>query len=415
MASNNLVQVQTYNDSNLGLLLNRYAFMNIGNYKFENFETIEKNLGSTILMDLPPRFTSTGSLVISVQAANQRQAALSVIGQASVAYEFSAQEFIFNVRDYMQKYGRSAMSELGNKIEIDIAGVCETAPYRFFGDGVTPLTNFQQLALAVAFFEDYGAAVDNKKCVLDNISPNRIVNSGLNQFTPMRNDRMAFTWEIGEFSETEWYKSNLLPIHTAGTEGNKDSTLTVVSTTLDSNGAVIGITFSGTYAANDPNSVLQYDNFVFNDGVSGVSNIRFLTFIGHAPSQSPVQFQAVASAASNGSNQVTVSITPPLQAPGGATQNITTPIVAGMQCSVLPTHRCAIMMSGDPLFIAMPRLPDEDPYTTARSTDPETGVSLRTYYGSIFGQNKRAMVHDCIWGKLLIPEYCMKMVIPYNG
>ena len=45
MANNNLVQVQTYNDSNLGLLLNRYAFMNIGNYKFENFETIEKQLG----------------------------------------------------------------------------------------------------------------------------------------------------------------------------------------------------------------------------------------------------------------------------------------------------------------------------------------------------------------------------------
>jgi hypothetical protein len=69
-------------------------------------------------------------------------------------------------------------------------------------------------------------------------------------------------------------------------------------------------------------------------------------------------------------------------------------------------------MAGKPLFLAVPRLPDEAPFPTARSTDPDTGISLRTYFGSQFGQNSRGMVHDVIWGKTLVPEYAMKIALP---
>jgi len=413
MATNILQQVITYNESNLALLLNSFAFISTSNMKFQRFnDDIPKNLGDTVSFDLPPRFTTTNSLVVSFQSAVQRVQQLTVSQQASTAYEFTAQQFIFNVRDYMEKFGKSAIAELGTQVEADVASLAETNTFRFYGDGITPISSYLQLANALAFFRNFGAAKDNTKGYLSDITFPLIINSGLNQFTLDRGNREAMSWEIGRFSNCEWYQSNLLKTHIAGTEGNAGTTLTVVSVVTDANGGVIQITFSGTTAASDPNSIKAFDKFQFNDGVSGFPNVRFLTFIGHLPSQSPVQFRATANAASTAGSQVTVDIFPALQATSGNTQNITTAIVPGMQVSVLPTHRCGLIMSGNPLFLAMPKLPEEVPYPTSVSQDPDSGASIRQYYGSLFGQNQRGMVHDIIWGKTLVDEYAMMVALP---
>jgi hypothetical protein len=382
MANNILQQVITYNESNLALLLNSYCFLSTSNKKFVGFnDSVPKNLGDTVSFDLPPRFTTTNSLVVTFQPAVQRVQNLTVNQQASTAYEFTAQQFIFNT-------------------------------FRFFGDGINPINSYLQLANALAFFRNFGAAQTDTKGYLSDLTFPLIVNSGLNQFTMDRGNREAMSWEIGDFSKCEWYQSNLLKTHISGTEGNAGSTLTVVSTTLDSSGAVIAITFSGTNAANDVNSIKIYDKFQFSDGVSGQPDMRFLTFIGHKPSQSPVQFRATASATSTAGSQVTVSLYPPLQANAGQDQNLNNPIVAGMQVTVLPSHRCGLIMAGNPLFLAMPKLPEEVPFPTANTMDPASGASLRTYYGSLFGQNQRGMVNDVIWGSTLVDEYSMMVALP---
>lgn len=413
MPTNILQTVITYNESNLAYLLNSFCFISQSNKKFQRFnDDIPKQLGDTVSFDLPPRFTTTNSLVVSFQAAEQRVQNLTVNMQASVAYEFTAQQFIFNVRDYMDKFGMSAVKEIGTKVESDIAVLAETNTFRFFGDGKSPINTYLQLAQALAFFRNFGAAKDNTKGFLSDLTFPGIINSGLNQFTLDRGNREANSWEIGRFSNCDWYQSNLLKTHAAGTEGNAGSVLTVVSTVLDANGAVISITFSGTAAASDANSIKAYDKFQFSDGVVAQPNLRFLTFIGHQVSQSPVQFRAIADAASTAGSQVTVNIFPPLQAPAGNKQNINNAIVAGMQVTVLPNHRCGLIMSGDPLFLAMPKLPEEVPYPTSSMTDEDSGASLRQYYGSLFGQNQRGMVHDIIWGKTLVDEYAMMVALP---
>lgn len=413
MAINILQQVITYNESNLALLLNSFAFIATSNKKFERFnDDVPKNLGDTVSFDLPPRMVTTPSLVITFQPAEQRVQQLTVSQQASTAYEFTAQQFIFNVRDYMDKFGRSAVAEIGSQVEADVASLAESNTFRFYGDGVTPISTYLQLANALAFFRNFGAAKDHTKGYLSDLTYPPVVNSGLNQFTLDRGNREANSWEIGRFSNCEWYQSNLLKTHAAGTEGNAGSVLTVVSVAVNGDGGVISITFSGTSAASDPNSIKRYDKFQFVDGVAGFPNVRFLTFIGHEPSQSPVQFRATADAASTAGSQVTVNIFPALQATSGRNQNVTAAIVPGMKVTVLPDHRCGLIMAGDPLFLAMPKLPEEVPYPTSVETDPNSGASIRQYYGSLFGQNQRGMVHDIIWGKTLVDEYAMMVALP---
>jgi hypothetical protein len=312
----------------------------------------------------------------------------------------------------MRVFGKSAVAELGTQVESNVSALAETNTFRFYGDGINPINSYLQLANALAFFRNFGAATMDTKGYLSDLTYPLIINSGLNQFTLDRGNEEAQSWEIGDFSRCQWYQSNLLKTHLSGTEGTAGSVLTVVSTTLDANGAVVAITFSGTNAANDANSIKAYDKFQFSDGVSGQTNLRFLTFIGHKLSQSPVQFRATADAGSTAGSQVTVNIYPPLQVNAGQDQNINTPIVAGQQVTVLPSHRCGLITSGDPLFLAMPRLPEEVPYPTAVSMDPDSGSSIRQYYGSLFGQNQRGMVHDCIWGSTLVDEYAMMVALP---
>jgi len=412
---NILQQVITYNESNLALLLNLNCFLSTANKKFNRFnDEIPKNLGDTVTFDLPPRFNTTNSLVVSFQSAVQRVQNITVNQQASTAYEFTAQQFIFNVRDYMDVFGRSAIAQLGAQVEAFLAGFAESNTFRFYGDGVTPISTYLQLANALAFFRNFGAAKEFTKGYLADLTFPQIINSGLNQFTMDRGNREAMSWEIGKFSNCDWYQSNLLKVHTAGDCGNEGLTLTVVSTTIDpTTGAVTAITFSGA-PVSDANAVLQYDKFQFNDGISGFQNLRFLTFIGGFTSQSPVQFAAAANAASNGGGQVTVTLTYPLLAgiPNGSQAGINTAIVPGMQVSVLPNHRCGLITSGNALYSAVPPLPEEVPYPTSVVTDPDSGVSLRQYFGSLFGQNQHGMVHDVIYGATLVPEYSMMVALP---
>lgn len=411
---NNILQnVRTYNKADLAFLLNNNAFIATANTRYKDFQKSNPaNLGDTLTFDKPPRFVANDSLVASFQGVEQRLQTLTVDKAKNVAINISAQQLIFNLEEYMDRFGKAAMYELGAVVESDVAGLCETSPYRFYGNGVTPINSFNQLAQALAFFRNFGAAKYATKGYLSDIAIPDIIGSGLNQFVPAGNDELRNSWELGPFGQCDWYSSNLLPIHVAGSEGQAGTTLTVVSTTVDSDGAVTAITFSGTSAPSDASSVLIYDRFQFQDNVSGQPNLRFLTFTGHIGSACPVQFKATATAGSTGGSQVTVTIDPPLQATSGKNQNINNAIVAGMQVKVLPSHRVGMIQSGDQMYVAIPPLPDCDPFTTSVEQDPDTAVSLRLYTGAQFGQNLYGTVHDIIWGKTAVSDNNLALIFP---
>ncbi|MCW1908631.1 MAG: hypothetical protein KIH63_004790 [Candidatus Saccharibacteria bacterium] len=408
-----LQTVQTYQLSGLAAMQNFGPFISTSNKKFKNFQDRTANLGSTVTFDLPPRMTTVDSLVAQFQPANQRVQPLVINNEISASYAFTDQQFILNVKDYMSRFGMSAVREIGSKIEANVALNAVTNTYRFYGNGTTPINSPTQLAEAMAFFRNYGAIAGEAKGYLSDVAIPPIVAGGLAQFAPDRNNKMANSWELSPFADCKWYKSNLLPVHVSGSEGTYASTLTVVSFTTNGPGSSIDtITFSGCHGASDASSIKQYDKLQFNDGVAGFNNMRYLTFVGHQNSSNPVQFQATADAASTAGSQVTVSCYPYLQSLPTAEQNLNQAIQVGMQVSVLPSHRAGLITSGDPLFLAMPQLPNETPYPTGNAVDPLTGMSIRQYYGSQFGQNVRGMVHDAIWGSTLVPEDSMMLAFP---
>lgn len=432
--SNILQTVQTYQRSSLALLLNLCCHISTANTKFKDFDKIQANLGSTVTFDLPPRFTTAASLVASFQPAVQRVLQLVCDQANNTSFAVTAQQRIFNLEkgeeDYMRVFGKSAIAELANFIEANIAlnwdsGVVSqlpgggqntfSGPFRYFGDGSTQLTSYQQLAQANMFFKNFGAVADGMKVYLPDTVIPAVVGSGLNQFVPQRNDEIAMSWEVGDFGQplVHYYQSNLMPIHVSGDTGVNAQTLTVISTNDPTGQNVTQITVSGA-TASDANAVFAGDLFQFKDGVSGQPNMRYLTFIGHNQSANPVQVRAVANAGANASGNVTISIYPALNWAGGADQNLNNPIAAGMQLLTVPSHRCGGILGGDALFMAMPQLPEQSPYDTANEYDPDTHASLRLTYGSLFGQNQTGMIYDETHGSVIVPEYSMRFAVPLS-
>ena len=438
---NILQNVQTYQKAELAWLLNSFWGISEANKKFKNFnETAPSNLGDTVTFDTTPRYNAYAGLVITEQQSVQRLQSLTCSQAFNIAAAYTDQQFIFNVREYMNRFGMSAMKELGSAVEYDIllnwiSGVVindpqnanfgtaqiHSGPYRFFGDGTNPINSFTQLAQAVANFEDYGAAKHMMKGVIPVANVPAIIGSGLNQFVPDRNDEIARSWLLGKFGgmDVEWSSSNLLPIHVSGTIGNAaapNNIMTVVSTNDPTGKNVTQITFTEPTGSTDANAIKAGDLFQFNDGVAGQPNMRFLTFIGHKPCQQPVQFRATADAATV-AGQVTVSIET-INGYGlgwnsaNANYNLNNAIAAGMTVTPLPTHRAGGLMSGDQFYLAMPRLPDESPFTTVTTVDEDSGASIRHYFGSQFGLNNRAYVRDVIWGSTLVAENAMRMIFP---
>jgi hypothetical protein len=405
MAVTNFLQnVTRYMDAGLALLVNSNAFISESNKKFKNFNTTVGNLGSKIDFVLPTRYVANDTLIANFQATTQRVATLEVNKASNVSYAFSAQDQIFNADQFMDQFGRDAIAELGAGVEKDVATLAETAPYRFYGNGVDPINSYEKLADALAYFRDYGAVQTQTKGIIPLISQPSIVGTGLNQFVTDRNNKIAMSWDIGNFARCDWYTSNLLPLHVSGTTGQLQSAdIKVVSISPDGTQLVVNVaSLPSDAAAFKANDSLQFKDV----------NLRYLTFIGHTPSSSPVQIKVVANAGTVGGN-ATLTIYPALiSTPGNPEQNIpaSTPIVANMELYAFPSHRCGLIWSGSALFLGMPRLPDERPFDTIQTTDPDSGASLRYYYGAKFGMNERGSVNDVVWGKLLVPEYAMKLM-----
>lgn len=429
LPSNQLTQVATYQASNLAYLQNLSPFVTIANTKFKDFDKLEANLGSTVTFDIPGQYSSADGLVATFQPSVQLVQNLTASQSANVSYAFSAEQFIFNAREYMEKFGKWATLELANKVETDIARnanssvrsgltgayVTDSGPTRFYGDGTTAINSYTQLATMIQRFRNPGMAAEGIKVILpDTVIPS-IVGSGLNQFAPERNNEIAMSWEVGKFGTppVEYYQSNLLPEHNSGNVGNNATVLTVVSTNDPTGQSVTQISFSGA-ANSDLSAIKSGDLLQFKDAVSNQPNMRMLTYYGHAVSSTPVQFRATADAGSDGSGNVTINIYPALvSAPIGA-QNINNVVAAGMQVTALPSHKCGLVLASDALYLAMPKLPDQSPFVTANKSDPETGVSMRMYFGSLFGQNQQGFVHDALWGSTIVPRYCMRIAFPLS-
>lgn len=430
-AQDNLFEiVTTYQETFMAKLLNSFCALDTFEKKFEHFENFKGNLGTEVSFETPPRSYTARTLTPAAGPSQQYRHTLVVDQPYSTFRSVTAQELIYNdMESYMKKFGDADVAEMGSTMEIDvllnaISGLpvrdtkgiptgalhTESGPYICYGDGRTPINSYQQIAQFIADFRYLGNAGKLKFYIPSDIEP-KIIGTGANQFVPQRNDRDAMSWVIGDWNGVTFYRSNLLPKHTAGTLGQDGATLTVVSTN-DSTGAnITQITFSG--AGTDSSAIKAGDIITFD----ATNNIGFVTEYGHAPTQQKVQFRARNNAASSGGN-VVVDVaylsnnSLGLISQTGTNQNISGNILPGMTATVATSHIAGFMMFEDCGFLAMPQMPSSSPWTGSNAIDKDSGASIRVYHGMLPYQNEYGYVHDGLTGSTMVPRRCARIAFP---
>ena len=434
--SNTLVQVQLYNKAGLAFLINSTCVIKNCNNKYKNFAGDRMNLGDSTLIELPPRMSVSAGLVWTTQPAVQRFQTLVCDQSFNSAFDVSSENLIFNLAkgtdEYMERFGMSQVINLASQTEARVAlnfisampvfsagaglpvGLYTTSgPYRFFGNGVTPISSFQQLDYALEQYANFGAVGTALKGILPNTAYPAIVGTGLNQFVSGRNEEIANSWDVGRFGTpgAEWYKSNLLPRQIAGTVGRTQQTLTLLSTNDPTGQNVTSMTFSGA-TINDPVAVLSGDMFSFvRAGLS--TDPYFTTFSGYVPSEVPVQFRSTANVAADGSGHVTIPVSIVYNWAGGQNLNLSNPLVANLTATGIGSHRAGCIYNEESFFLAMPRLPSYSPFVSSEHVNEEVGVSMRTAYGPLgVGSNQFKMGSDLLFGATMCQDYGMRLCFP---
>lgn len=442
--SNSGVNVVTYANADLAWLDNKFCALTLANKKYMNFQSAPAQLGQTMTFRLAPRQITVDGLKTIDESSNMRFQTLSSTQAANTSNAYSAEQLVYTFEEYVEDFDMAGAKALGTKMEMDLLknvtssvvgndpentdgafGVRQIAsgPFRFFGDGRTSVSTFGRLADAVSQFQQFGWAESALSGIIPLNIQTAIVNTGSNQFTPDRNNKTTRKWQVGDFAECQWNTSNLLPIHRAGVIGNAVSganVLTVVSTNDPSGQNITQIvcTTTGSLAgATVANALLASDMFQAVDNVAGFENLTTTTWIGAAPTVLPLQGLVTAN-----SNLVAGTITLNLRTSNGVgfstsgqTKNVDQNIVAGMKFFVVPSHQAGLIMSGMPLYMAMPEMPSQSPWPSANAFDAKSGMRIRHYYGATgIGSNLRRYVRDQMWGSTLVPEQCMRILIPLS-
>jgi hypothetical protein len=450
MATNMLQSVQLYEKSALAYMQNLNCFVGSLNTKFKDFNQFKGQLGDTVTMELPYRFTAAEGLVAVSQPVTQRKHSLVLDRSANVTFDYTSPEEILNLgKDGRpSELGVAAIYSLAAQVEGVVAKTAhsavevmvtdpsdpsrmipsgalhtESGPYRFYNDGVTAINSYQQLQQAVENLMELGnPGMDMKFYVPNSVVP-AIIGSGLGQFVPKRNDDIANSWEIGAFGTplVNYYKSNMLPVHYSGAVGNasgNDRYLTIVSVNDPTGANVTQITCTSTLTstakavrAGDVGSIIS---------TSGYTTPHATTHIGGVATSQPIQMRIASDANTDVSGNITITIIADDEnkglcwQAGNPNQNCDISLEAGMRIQIYPTHRCGILVSGNAFYLAMPRLPDQSPYDSHAEYDESTGVSMRVAAGSLLGLNKTRVIHDCIYACTLVPSYSMRILFPIS-
>ncbi len=457
----NLLQaVATLNDAGLGLMSNISPLATLANKEFIDYQKIEGQLGSVVKVLKPPKAVAKPGLVSDLATGIvQDYYTLEIGGYDSTGtpsnnedlnfydstgnicaynafFQVTSQQLIQNVPygdgiassdklNYISKVMGATTMEICSSIELSIGNRIAKDTYKFWCAGVDgnnnvmQINNYEQIVNAKVTMQSMGAQSDRFHVVLPvDVIPGMVAQN-FTQFVPKRNDEQAIDWKIGEYANIGISISNLLPKHIAGDIANEGIKLTVVSVKKNAEGGITGFVCSGTGTSTSATALVKNDlGYITTKGFNSV------TPSGHVDTGNTITFN-VTNPGTPASGNIEFDISHVLYFDpntSGGRMNITKEIVAGVTMKFVPNHKVGLLMNNlmgkanvsgsTPLYLAMPKMPPQEPYYSGVKTDPITKLSLKSYYGSPFGKEKRGFIQNAIWGSMLASDNVMRLIFP---
>lgn len=444
MATTVLQAVEAYGLETLAHLGANLTYGSLASTDYEGWDENHPGLrGDNATYRLPSLFSVQNSLSFDPLTDGgfaERFGTLTIDTEKLVVQSITDQEWQTTPLDKLMKdFGADMASSLAGNIDADLASTACLSGYRWAGDvnaGIGSLSDYQSIRLALTKYRNFGG-MKQAMAVLPDIDTTLILNTGLQEFTPVKNDKSALQWQIGAIKgglNTVFYQSPLNPIHTSGTvseTGNGEHVITsVVSSTHIKPGTTQAIpasiiTIQGVGAGDTVvvNDVGDIGAATQNGGKFNYPNpINFLRIQDKTVAFSEPQFNVVEGGTATGGGSLTFKVIPELKFDGtgtDSTRNLSRAINLGAGAAtdrvrIVKSHRTGVIWQDRAFRFASPKLPTQSPYATATYVDKETRIGYRVYHGAVFGAATTSTVHDIRYGKTMEPEFAMRLIFPLN-
>jgi hypothetical protein len=360
-------------------------------------------IGSSVSIRKPNLMTVSDGATLSEQDVTEASVSLTIDSQKHVGFSFSSKDMALTIDEFSQRYIKPSALALVNKVDVDgLALAAKNVSNAVGTAGTTPSALLTYLEAQQKIAESAGPQDDNYSFHIDPAASTKIVDALKGLFhSSSEIEKQYKRGLMGVAAGGEWHRSQNLYSYTSGQRGG-----TPLLNGAPANGASTVVTDGWTAAA--ANRVKAGDVFT-------IANVYKVNPITKQSTGILQQFVVTADAASDGSGNATLSISPSIYS-SGPLQNVSAAPADNAAMTFLQGASTVtqnnILMHKDAFALAFAKLERPSGVDFAAvETDPDTGISIRVVRQYDISTDKFPCRVDVLYGwKELRPEWACRIL-----
>lgn len=398
--SNTLLSASLIAKEALRLLENNLVFARGANRKYEKEFESDRQVGDTVNVKIPARYTVRSGATASIQDHVQESVPVTLDTQKGVDVNFSSKELLLNIQDFSKDVLAPQVAALANDIDFDGLKLYKKV-FNAVGTPGTIPNAIKTYAQAGAKMNNEGCPIDgNRSIVLDALAEVEIIDAQKGLFQSASQIQEQYEkGRMGTAAGFEWAMSQNVPVHTVGPLGGTP----LVNGASQTGSSLVTDGWTASAAAR----LNQGDVFT----IAGVYAVNPQT---RQTTGQLRQFVVTADVSSDGAGNATINIYPAIVT-SGAKQNVTAGPADNAAITVLgtagtqsPSH---LAYHKDAFVLVSAELPLPNGMDMAsRVSSKQAGLSVRFLRGFDITNDKFISRLDVLYGwKCVRPELACRI------
>lgn len=401
--ANQFITTDLVSNTALAMFANNAPFvMTASRIYQDDFVASGYKIGDTLQVRRQNHFIVGDGSVATPQSIIETVETITIAHQYHALIAYTIQDLSLRIEDFSRIFIAPAIQEVITQMEKDIASAAELELNFFTGTAGVAINSFTTVDTAGAKLLEQGVNIASDAYMAMTVRDGSSLKGALlNNFTPVFNEDIVRSSAIGHLSYFDIFQSQNIKHHTAGA----GPTLYSGDTLL-----VDGAVSSGSTIAMDGATINITDYFVAGDLIS-IAGVESVNPVGRAATGQDMQFVVTANASSNGTGNITVSVSPSIISDtANPNRNVSNAVPNNAPVTMVGSHNVNVAYPSRALDIVCPPLYKlQVPYASV-AVDPETGLSLAvTQTGDILGYQNYMRI-DLLCGFKWHPQYAVTVL-----
>jgi len=278
----------------------------MGNLVHRDYKKEFVKVGDTVSIRRPVKFAAQDGATLIKQDVIEGKTSITIDQRKHVGWQFSTQDLTLTIEEYSERYIKPATITLAQSVETALMGLYKNVWNIVGTPGTTPST-FAEVALAAQRLDEGAVPMADRNAVFNPAATYKIAND-LKSLYVTDKARTAFeNAKIGKYATFDTYSAQSIKLHTVGALGgtplvNGASQTSTYSSVKDSYTQSL---VTDGWTASAATRLKQGDVFT----IAGVYSVNPIT---KESTGSLQDFVVVSDAASDGSGNMTITISPPI-------------------------------------------------------------------------------------------------------